>query len=635
MFLSYGLRAKDGDVANFVSKAAVNPAETLKTYQGAIKKGQVGESVAQIQEKSYYDRDTKTWIGPGYTDKSYSIAPVENYTGYRVSFIPVTYHGKKRTFAVMRPDSLETVKSAAETFIQDKDWDSHPCIIYKGQINARLNDAATEVMELADPRDGGPGQLSPSQASASYRSFVSDTLNQVNKTLSAASGYDTAHTQDYIIFADVNSPFWKKAAAFYNSADKFGGKGLRPVVAIPQDADHWDKWVLDWVPERFSASFNNLIALQQPEGKERGCLQYLGGSDMQIEVSGSMPKDEAKKLRRLLEEVSALSRDFTAYKFVAGFVKIDSDVTRLIGSKYYLPKALDVATIPGMPDNLNFSLSFVEYDPSQSLRESLQDPAPLKPLNLQQLDTQGDGVSKFARRFDQFEKGLTKIEVYPDLNLPTWNELSQMIREILSPKTKTSFLTEYRQDKQLSRLMKNLRAGGKREGFADPDFYVVSALNESLDIKKKWLEIHKGAGTRYTGVDGVSARFKLGQPARSLDDLDLAGTEAQKEFSRRQLEAYKLLPNLRPAENAVSNAEAQSALARVSLPPVLPGKGDTTRGFSTAADVGFITRDEVSKYANTVIADKQPSTIATLLEGVMQRVGDSKIGVPGGKQTHI
>lgn len=185
--------------------------------------------------------------------------------------------------------------------------------------------------------------------------------------------------------------------------------------------------------------------------------QYMGGQDTQIQLEcitddigvvgaiNSLPTIAsalAKKYRRILP---------------AWPIKIRSDFTRLLGISEVLIDMIEVNTVEGYPGIYSIVMRMTSVDRTQRQREALR-----------RLDVTPTGgkvgynydSSMGMRSYFALDSALAEVELYPDLNLPSLNELAKL-------------------------GFRFIKYSGQNRSYPDPDFYIVyNYPYTSLLIKK-------------------------------------------------------------------------------------------------------------------------------------------------------
>ncbi len=209
----------------------------------------------------------------------------------------------------------------------------------------------------------------------------------------------------------------------------------------------------------FQCSYANMLTSIQMSDACSPTLQYLGGLDTQfnivfettdVNVVGSIEQCQIKN--------DLMTRNNPKIRGSIGFVKIEADFVTFCGSLFCTIESVETHTVPGIPGLYQVRLLCVSYDIAQSRREELNGFLPFDGYesSVNDLSASGsaltslnDGTHSFADNEKQTIKqsldGLmakiyqdnyaewklrTKMEVYPDLRLPTYAEVNQAIANI-------------------------------------------------------------------------------------------------------------------------------------------------------------------------------------------------------------
>ena len=158
-------------------------------------------------------------------------------------------------------------------------------------------------------------------------------------------------------------------------------------------------------------------SLQMSSGE---ASQYLGGQDTLVEVT-LQTKDESSvvMLNHLPQLASQYARDYRQVLNVWP-LRIKSELTKLLGINEVTIENVISETVPGQPGLYNIILTLLSVDRTQRNREALQKIE--TPSNAGKIKTQNNESLQSKSYFD-IKETLSKVELYPDLELPTLEEL--------------------------------------------------------------------------------------------------------------------------------------------------------------------------------------------------------------------
>lgn len=248
----------------------------------------------------------------------------------------------------------------------------------------------------------------------------------------------------------------------------------------------------------FEAGINNNFARVSVLDSEESAAQYMGSSDIYMSWHiRTKDADTVAMLKNLPSYEAHCMRNY--HEVLPCFpIRIDSEFTRLMGVFEVSVESVEATTIPNMPGLYDVVIRTISTDRTLRNRETLhaindEDEFKRNPdasilgykvnKNGQRIDDYGDiinekidnsGIKKGAirsqiriRTQQQLELKLAKTEVYPDLELPTIKELSELGFRFIRYKDKEREAT-------------NL--------FVDPDFYIYYSHIILSEIIRKQIE---------------------------------------------------------------------------------------------------------------------------------------------------
>ena len=196
------------------------------------------------------------------------------------------------------------------------------------------------------------------------------------------------------------------------------------------------------------------IYIKAIEGK---APQYMGGQDIQLEFQ--LITDDLTivgSLNNLPTLASAMAKKYRRI-LPAWPIKIRSDLTRILGVCEVLIDAIEIDTLEGYPGVYTISMRLTSVDRTQRQREALR-----------RLDVAPNGgkvnyksASKLSiKSYFAIENMLSQAELYPDLDMPSLDELAE-------------------------KGFRFIKYSGKNRSYPDPDFYIIyNYPYTSLIIKK-------------------------------------------------------------------------------------------------------------------------------------------------------
>lgn len=184
---------------------------------------------------------------------------------------------------------------------------------------------------------------------------------------------------------------------------------------VPYNDDH--DFLVEAIHMSTSNSFSQ-ITLQETGGF---APQYMGGTDITLQLSMYTQDEQCAASMNLLPSLSAeYARQFRLV-LKAWPLKIESEFTKLFGITDTMVESVNVDTIPNYPGLYHISMTLVSVDRTLRNREALQK----KDLeNFHNLSREGVAAER-KWTYDKMSQFLSEAELYPDLELPTLNELAE------------------------------------------------------------------------------------------------------------------------------------------------------------------------------------------------------------------
>lgn len=225
-----------------------------------------------------------------------------------------------------------------------------------------------------------------------------------------------------------------------------------------------------------SFSMENIMPNIQLSDAESPTMQYLGSTDTNFNFSFEVKgQDNISIIENMVSENLRTVRDNRFINGI-GFIKVENELVQLSGTEYLLIKDMQVSTIPGFADLFNVVLTCISYNPNHNIKTKFQS---FRPFNNNRLGTMSDvrdnepgGLAKkIVQDCTSLEK-LQKLELYKDLNLPSYNEVDNAYNKISKFRIENN-LTPLHISKYPRHKYYAIESSKEvyYEGFVDPDFY--------------------------------------------------------------------------------------------------------------------------------------------------------------------
>lgn len=273
----------------------------------------------------------------------------------------------------------------------------------------------------------------------------------------------------------------------------------------------------DVIVEEFECGYSNILTNIQLSQMSEPTLQFLGGMDTVYNVTfRTQDINIVQALQQCQIANDMLIRSNPEIQSCLGFAKLECELVEFTGSLFVMIDSVVTGTVPGFPGLYSVQLNCVSYDIAQSEREQINGFRPFDDtLNT---GTTFESVSKSGKIYEEelivngiagvltkakqdmyAERKLMQMELYPDLRLPTYEEIDEVIDYVNQFRSANNLdllpYTKYPVDPvcglhgQLpSKIFTNNNWAWPHEvsgiksyrGYVDPDFYVFYYLTNEL-----------------------------------------------------------------------------------------------------------------------------------------------------------
>jgi len=193
--------------------------------------------------------------------------------------------------------------------------------------------------------------------------------------------------------------------------------------------------------ENFACGYSNILTPLVMNKEISPTFQYMGGTDGTISMTFETQNDDL--VSQMLSINEQCQRLILAYPKLhgIGFVKIKNELLALIGVEHIMITNMTVNTVPEFPGLSSISINAISYDPDQSDTQQMTAWKPFDGngvLDLSPSSTGHNTVIKntklgLIRKIKQdnyIENKLLEVDLYPDLQLPTYEEVDAALERI-------------------------------------------------------------------------------------------------------------------------------------------------------------------------------------------------------------
>lgn len=247
-------------------------------------------------------------------------------------------------------------------------------------------------------------------------------------------------------------------------------------------------------------TISNVVPELQMSGYSIPTTQYMGSTDFTFTLNFECNDESCiKQIYEIKDYVEYLSNTYKEYG-IFGFIKIDNKLINMVGCKFIIIDNIKISNMEGYPNAYLISMTCVSYDHTQKERENING---IRPFANNRKGTKNDaiilgdeGTYRKIKQDNEVEKRIGEMEMFPDLCLPTYNEVNKQIQKIIEFRNKYKLKKiGYKEYPKAYSIKPGIGPVGDYELYVDPDYYVFypatySSLDNSL-LKSLNYNTHK------------------------------------------------------------------------------------------------------------------------------------------------
>lgn len=244
------------------------------------------------------------------------------------------------------------------------------------------------------------------------------------------------------------SIFSSEEATQYNMIQIISDEKIVKTLDDNEPKTNYTEWVNSDTDNVFISSFqcgySNILTNIQLSDSGSPTIQFMGGMDTIYNiVFETTDYSVVQSLEQCQMTNDILTRGNRKLASI-GFVKLESELVEFTGSLFVMIESVVTNTVPGFPGLYNVQMNCVAYDIAQSKRENLHgflpfDRNPDNDYTNQAIEQTMNGLYKKIKQDAYAEWKLrNNVEVYPDLQLPTYDEVDEVIAKIRDFRDKKS-----------------------------------------------------------------------------------------------------------------------------------------------------------------------------------------------------
>lgn len=332
---------------------------------------------------------------------------------------------------------------------------------------------------------------------------------------------------------------------------------------------HYDDFSIDSI----NIGVGNIVTDLQLDYYRTPTHQYLGSLDTMIELNiSTQSRDVLAEFVKMEEMLADYSRLYTE-KIACGYLGIDNELIRMFGVETVTLQDLSIQTVEGFPDWFSIRLSLLSYNKTQKDQESSTPMAPFSVLEeadslIKKYGLTTKGSEDYKNPIIQdalIEDMISEIELYPDLELPTYTILKNAITKI----------NEFRKSKGLMDI------GLTADDIKTPIVKQISKVTqEAQDTEYKDRKVTPPAGIY---LNGGETTWEVGYVQDSLIAKNYLNSSQKTGVydAATQNAVYKLAQDYHLIPSKKCSGEIWNAVVNMNLDPTISYPGYNIATFAT------------------------------------------------------
>lgn len=229
-------------------------------------------------------------------------------------------------------------------------------------------------------------------------------------------------------------------------------------------------------------ALSNILPSIEMSDHDTSTYQYLGGSDVTFTLSiETTDRDVINKINYLEKTTQDIARTYREFNGI-GYIKIENELLALTGTKFVMFDEIKIVTTPEQAGLFKIDIQCVSYDMGQKDREKLDKFRPFDGTadKSQAISQSMEGLFTKIKQDLYAERKMLEMELYPDLFLPTYDEINKIIPKIREFRTSNNLVQiGYEKYSPSGTIVPCEGTAATYSKYLDPDFYVFYPLKYS------------------------------------------------------------------------------------------------------------------------------------------------------------
>src|SRR3990170_4599949 len=257
---------------------------------------------------------------------------------------------------------------------------------------------------------------------------------------------------------------------------------------------------------QMSVTMENQITLMRMHDQEIAPHQFMGSQEDRIVVTLIANNDNnlITDLVNLFKNAQKYAREYR-FEINDGFMTIDHPILKLLGIRYVVPQVILMDDVQGFPGWRQITMSFASFNRAERAFKDVKhvfqsdffasDEFKKYLENNTNVESAGRSIDK--ELIEMALESMQTLQLYPDLQLPTFKEFSQGLLDIIK------LVPEFTEQRAI--LVRHIK---ENNGFyVDPDFYMAWPLSQDKTTWVGLLQAHILDALNDAEIDGLEMTY--------------------------------------------------------------------------------------------------------------------------------
>lgn len=228
----------------------------------------------------------------------------------------------------------------------------------------------------------------------------------------------------------------------------------------------------DIVCTNVMVGINKELTPIQMETYEMPMFQDVGGMNRVFVLDFTCTdRDQLESLHAFVRHNELMAREYR-HRFVGGFIEVHNEIVNMCGIQHAMVTGIETTTVPGQSEIFSARVSFQEFNVNQKNNERLQGINSTLETFADRMGKDFEDVFHIENKTNRkpvivyegmMEHAIKQMELYPDLELPSYNTVDKIIPKI----------NAFREKRKQSKMPFDKLPRPSSDIWCEPDFYMI------------------------------------------------------------------------------------------------------------------------------------------------------------------